>query len=62
MLINYVLQIGRGVRVFRHESVREATDLVHIVLKQGSDEGKENDLDRKAHSIATFNIPVGSLP
>ena len=57
-----VLQIGRGVRVFRHESVREATDLVHIVLKQGSVEGKENDLDKKAHSIATFNIPVGSLP
>ena len=56
-----VLQIGRGIRVFRYETVREATDLGYIVLKEGSVEGKENDLDKKAYCIATFSIPVGSM-
>ena len=43
---NNVFHIGRGIRVFRFENVREATDVVQVPLEPGKSEQKEKYLDK----------------
>ena len=59
---NRVIGIGRGLRVFQYETVREATDSSYRLLSPGTREGKENDLDEKAHRISDFYfyLPIGT--
>ena len=59
---NRVIGIGRGLRVFQYETVREATDSSYRLLSPGTREGKENDLDEKAHRISDFYfyLPIGA--
>ena len=42
---NNVFRIGRGVRVFSYDKVKETTDVGLEILKPGNKEHKENNLD-----------------
>ena len=57
---NRVIGVGRGLRVFQYETVREATDSSFWLLPSGTLEGKEKDLDEKAYRIADFCLPIGT--
>ena len=57
---NRVFNIGRGLRTFQYETVREATDTSFILLPPNTLEGKENDLDEKAYRLSDFCLPIGA--
>ncbi len=57
---NRVIDIGRGVRIFQFDSVREATRTSFKVLPSGETDGTEDDLDTRAHIISDFTISVGA--
>ena len=57
---NRVFNIGRGLRTFQYETVREATDTSFTLLPPNTPEGKENDLDEKAHRLSDFCLPIGT--
>ena len=57
---NRVVSVGRGLRTFQHETVREATDTSLALLLPNTHEGKENDLDEKAYRLSDFCLPIGT--
>ena len=52
---NGVFRIGRGMRVFNYRRTKEATDVHFVVLKPGTREEKETNLDR---SGTEHRIPI----
>lgn len=58
---NRVVVIGRGLRIFQFDSVREATRPSFIVLPYGETDDTEADLHNKAHRISDFCLPIGTL-
>ena len=55
---NSVVRIGRGIRIFEHPTVREATDVDLLVLKPGTREQKEMDLGNLGTMVHAFQVPV----
>lgn len=53
---NNVFRIGRGVRAFSHDRVKETTDVALDILRPGSEEHKESNLD--AYGIQTNDFCV----
>lgn len=59
---NRVVGVGRGLRIFQHQTVREATDTSLTLLPPNTLEGKESDLDDKAYRLSDFSLLVGPPP
>ena len=57
---NRVLDIGRGVRIFQFDSVREATRTSFSVLRSGETDDTEYDLNNKSHRISDFCLLIGA--
>ena len=55
---NNVFRIGRGIRIFEHSRVREATDVDLLILKTGTREQKEMDLANFATRVHVFRVPM----
>ena len=55
---NSVIRIGRGIRIFQYPIVREATDVDLLILKPGTIEQKEMDLQNFATIVPTLNVRV----
>ena len=55
---NSVVRIGRGLRIFEHPKVQEATDVDLLVLKPGTHEQKEMNLRNLGTMVHTFQVPV----
>ncbi|MDE0394255.1 MAG: hypothetical protein OYK82_05700 [Gammaproteobacteria bacterium] len=55
---NGVFRIGRGMRVFEHPHTKEATDVTFVVLKPGTRDEKEVNLDRSAKMVHGFWVSV----
>ncbi len=59
---NRVVSVGRGLRIFQYQTVREATDTSLTLLPPNTREGKESDLDDKAYRLSDFSLLVGPPP
>ena len=55
---NGVFRIGRGMRVFEYPHTKEATDVTFVVLKPGTLEEKEVNLDRSGKMVHRFTVSV----
>ena len=55
---NSVVRIGRGMRVFEHPTVKEATDVDFHILQPGRREQKEIALSSLATVVHSFQVPV----
>ena len=55
---NGVFDIGRGMRVFEHRRTKEATRVHFVVLKPGTREEKEMNLERFGKMVHCFRVHV----
>ena len=55
---NGVFFIGRGLRVFNYRTTKDATDVHFVVLKPGTREKKELNLDRFGKTVHSFRVLV----
>ena len=55
---NNVVRIGRGLRIFEHPTVQEATDIALFILQPGTREGKEKNLEDSGTRAHKFRVPV----
>lgn len=55
---NSVVRIGRGIRVFEHPTVKEATDVDFHILQPGKREQKELALSSLATVVHSFQVAV----
>ena len=55
---NGVFRIGRGMRVFEHPNTKEASDVAFVVLKRGTREEKEMNLERSGKMVRRFSVHV----
>ena len=53
---NGVFRIGRGMRIFQHPETNEATDIAFVVLKPGTRERKEMNLERFGKMVLRFRL------
>ncbi|MDE0082164.1 MAG: hypothetical protein OXT72_05905 [Gammaproteobacteria bacterium] len=55
---NGVFRIGRGMRIFERLHTTEATDVTLVVLRPGTRDGKEMNLDRSGKMAHGFRVSV----
>ena len=55
---NCVFRIGRGVRIFEHSMLRDATDVHFVTVQPGTREQKEIDLEKFGTRVYKFRVSV----